>query len=164
MRVGYSGYGGIDGMPGKEWISIEGATTALLTMKAYAFETGTAIISYSFARTQTPECLGLKPFTGTFTTDVPESSVVDIGNIPRGKKDLQVNLYCEKDVDIQLYDIEDTSNFAGGKAIIGYCDTAGCNKAFWGITMAHKKILYTKIENMHIADMMATAVQKEMNT
>ena len=132
MRVGYSGYGGMDGMPGKEWISIEGVTTTLLTMKAYAFETGTARISYSFARTQTPECLGLKPFTGTFTTNVPESSVVEIGKIPRGKKNLQVNLYCEKDVDIQLYDIEDTSNFAAGKAIIGYCDTAGCNKGSLG--------------------------------
>ena len=50
-----------------------------------------------------------------------------------------MNLYCEKDVDIQLYDIEDTSKFAGGKAIIGYCDTAGCNKGFLGITMAQRR-------------------------
>ena len=92
MRVGYSGYGGTGGMPGKEWISVEGVTTTNLIMKAYAFETGTAIISYKFDRVQTSKCLGLTPFTGTFTLHVAKNSVVDIGEIPREKKNLQVNL------------------------------------------------------------------------
>ena len=91
MRVGYSGYGGTGGMPGKEWISVEGVTTTNLIMKAYAFETGTAIISYKFDRVQTSKCLGLTPFTGTFTLHVAKNSVVDIGEIPREKKNLQVN-------------------------------------------------------------------------
>ncbi len=132
MRIGYSGYGGTGGKPGKEWISIEGVSTTNLMMKAYAFETGTAVITYSFDRVQTSKCLGLTPFTGTFTLFVPKNNVVDIGEIPPHKKNLQVNLYSTKDVDIQLYDIENKTKFAEGKAIIGYCEAPGCNKGLLG--------------------------------
>jgi hypothetical protein len=132
MRVGYSGYGGTGGMPGKEWISVEGVSTTSLVMKAFAFEAGTAAVSYHFDREQSATCLGLQPFTGTFSMDVRKDSVVDVGIIPRGKKNLWVRLYAHADVDIQLYDTEDNSTFSEGKAIIGYCDTLNCNKGLLG--------------------------------
>ena len=131
MRVGYSGYGGMGGMPGKEWISVEGVSTTNLVMKAFAFEAGLAMVSYHFDREQSPECLGLQPFTGTFSMDVKKDGVVDVGTIPRGKKNLWVRLYAQTDVDIQLYDTEDRSKFSQGKAIVGYCE-GNCNKGLLG--------------------------------
>ena len=41
---------------------------------------------------------------------------MDIGEIPVGKKNLDVRLYSAKDVDVQLFDTGDTSAFAAGKA------------------------------------------------
>ena len=40
MRITYSGYGGVGGNPGKEFITIQGQTTTTLTMRAFAFEAG----------------------------------------------------------------------------------------------------------------------------
>ena len=48
-----------------------------------------------------------------------------------GKKNLEVRLNA-KDVDIQLYDTMDTSEFSEGKAIIAYCGTDACNKGALG--------------------------------
>ena len=63
---------------------------------------------------------------------VPQSAVVNIGLIPQGKKDLEVRLYAPSDVDVQLYDTENTTVFSEGTAIIGYCDQPGCNKGLLG--------------------------------
>ena len=132
MNVKYSGYGGTNNQPGKEYVLIDGKTAATLSMKAFAFEAGVAKVDYSWDRVQTKCCLGIAPCTGHFSMAVPKDATVNIGDIPKGKKDLRVQLYSEKDVDIQLYDLEDTSNFAEGKAIIGYCDTTGCNQGLLG--------------------------------
>ena len=132
MRIGYSGYGGINGKPGKEYITIEGKATTTLHMKAFAFEAGLAVVDYSWDRVQTACCLGIAPCTGQFSTSVPKDGTVNIGNIPRSKKNLRVQLYSPKDVDIQLYDVEDTTKFSEGKAIIGYCDANDCNKGILG--------------------------------
>ena len=132
MKLGYSGYGGVNGQPGKEYITIDGKTTTTLEMKAFAFQAGEALVDYSWERVQTPCCLGIAPCTGQFSMNVPKSASMTIGDIPRGKKNLRVQLFCEKDVDIQLYDLEDTSTFTEGKAIIGYCDTPNCNKGLLG--------------------------------
>ena len=74
-----------------------------------------------------------------------------------------MNLYCEKDVDIQLYDIEDTSKFAGGKAIIGYCDTAGCNKGFLGNNDGTQKDTIYKNRNYEYSGYDGDGRSKGMN-
>ena len=40
---------------------------------------------------------------------------MEIGEIPRGKKNLKIDLEADADVDIQLYDTEDTTKFPEGK-------------------------------------------------
>ena len=132
MRVGYSGYGGVGGKPGKEYITIEGKTSTSLLMKAYAFETGSAVVSYSWDRVQTGCCLGIAPCGGSFELQVNKEATANVGEIPVGKKDLEVRLYALEDVDIQLYDLLDVSSFTEGKAIIAYCDTDKCNKGLLG--------------------------------
>ena len=132
MRVGYSGYGGVAGKPGKEYITIEGETTTSLMMKAYAFQAGVAVVDYSWDRVQTGCCLGIAPCSGSFELQVNKDATVNVGDIPVGKKNLEVYLHALKDVDMQLYDVLDTSKFSEGRAIIAYCDTHSCNKGLLG--------------------------------
>lgn len=132
MKIGYSGYGGTNGKPGKEYILVEGKTSTTLQMKAFAFVAGVAIVDYSWDRVQTPCCLGIGPCTGEFKMQVPKDESVLIGSIPIIKKNLRVQLYSPVDVDLQLYDVEDKSTFTMGQAIIGYCETTGCNKGMLG--------------------------------
>eukprot|EP00619_Florenciella_sp_RCC1007_P003965 CAMPEP_0205920300 /NCGR_PEP_ID=MMETSP1325-20131115/10981_1 /ASSEMBLY_ACC=CAM_ASM_000708 /TAXON_ID=236786 /ORGANISM="Florenciella sp., Strain RCC1007" /LENGTH=1353 /DNA_ID=CAMNT_0053287977 /DNA_START=80 /DNA_END=4141 /DNA_ORIENTATION=- len=132
MTVSYSGYEGVDGQPGKEWITITGETSTALEMKAFAFEAGEALVEYEWDRVQTTCCLGTAACTGSFSSSISKGSTVDIGSIPTGKKNLRVDLECSSDVDIQLFDLEDTSSFSEGKAIIAYCEEDGCNKGALG--------------------------------
>ena len=74
----------------------------------------------------------MQPFAGTFTLDIEKNSVVNIGTIPRGKKNIWVRLYAHADLDIQLYDTEDNSTHSEGKAIVGYCSEKQCNKGLLG--------------------------------
>mmetsp|Transcript_40181 Transcript_40181/g.107699 ORF Transcript_40181/g.107699 Transcript_40181/m.107699 type:complete len:172 (-) Transcript_40181:122-637(-) len=91
-------------------------------MKAFAFEAGEALVEYEWDRVQTTCCLGTAACTGSFSSSIAKGGTVDIGSIPTGKKNLKVNLECSSDVDIQLFDLEDTSSFSDGKAIIAYCE------------------------------------------
>ena len=132
MVVQYSGYYGVNKNPGKEYIHIIGELTEDLSMKAFAFATGDAKIEYQWGKSQTGCCLGTAACTGSFSSPVPKGGVVTIGEIPRDKKNLRVELDAEQDVDIQLYDLEDTSTFSEGKAIIAYCEAKDCNKGALG--------------------------------
>ena len=133
MKVKYSGYDGVGGEPGKEYVQITGIMERNVEMKAFAYQAGRAVVHYTYDRTQTGCCLGYKACGGEFAANVMKNQAVDIGEIPRGKKNLDVRLYSAKDVDTQIFDVEDKSGFpAEGKAIIAYCDTAGCNKGALG--------------------------------
>jgi len=124
MSVSYSGYNGIDGQSGKEWIRITGETTRQIAMYAFAFEAGNAVVEYNFDRVQTACCLGVAACGGSFAAPIAQNSVVNIGEIPVGKKNLRVTLTSPADVDIQLYDLDDAGCAAsGGKAIIAYTET-----------------------------------------
>lgn len=90
MTVSYSGYEGVDGQPGKEWITITGETSTALEMKAFAFEAGDALVEYEWDRVQTTCCLGTAACTGSFSSSISKGSTVDIGSIPTGKKYLKV--------------------------------------------------------------------------
>jgi hypothetical protein len=124
MRVCYSGYGGVDGNAGKEFITITGELTANLKMKAFAFAAGDAVVNYEWARTQTGCCLGILPCTGEFTAEIAEHQTIDIGAIPPGKKQLSVRLSSDKDVDLQLWDVSEAARLtcSGGKPIIAYSE------------------------------------------
>jgi len=53
-----------------------------------------------------------------------QHGVGKIGSIPTGKGDLRVELVSDVDVDVQLYDTDDTSTFRGnGQAIVSYCSS-----------------------------------------
>lgn len=48
MNITWSGYNGIDGEKGHEYIHIEGNTTEMLVMKVYGYEAGNAEVTYSW--------------------------------------------------------------------------------------------------------------------
>eukprot|EP00966_Prymnesium_polylepis_P220854 5108034-Prymnesium_polylepis.1 len=79
MRITYSGYSGVGGAPGKEFITIQGKTATTLTMKAFAFEAGSATVNYKWGRVQTGCCMGVVSCKGTFTSSVRTNAYVTIG-------------------------------------------------------------------------------------
>jgi len=44
----YSGFGGVNGQPGNEFINIEGITNTELEMRVYGFTGGTSTVEYSY--------------------------------------------------------------------------------------------------------------------
>lgn len=98
----YSGWDGdqTSGGKGNEWITITGDTNRALTMKAFGYAAGNAVVTYSWA--QMPNCIDTG--SGTFTQAIERNATVDVGVIPAGKQNLRITLTSEKDVDIQLYD------------------------------------------------------------
>ncbi|GMH59657.1 hypothetical protein TL16_g02874 [Triparma laevis f. inornata] len=104
MQISYSGYYGVDGKMGFEYIRLEGEVKSPLIMKAFAFEAGDAKVSYEWGYTRTPTCLGILPLTGTMSSSVTKDTSVEIGEIIVGKKDLRITLTADKDVDVTLYD------------------------------------------------------------
>lgn len=134
MKVGYSGYYGVNGLYGKEWISVQGETSRRIAMYAFAFETGVAFVEYEWDRVQTACCLGVAACGGSFSQTIAQDQTVDIGEIPLDKKNLRVELSAgADDVDIQLFDLDDTACAnQGGQAIIAYSETTGCGKGSLG--------------------------------
>ena len=129
MHITYSGYGGVGGSPGKEFIRIDGEATRTLNLKAFAFEASDALVEYSWGRTQTPCCMATAACGGSLTLAVEEGASADVGEIPVGKKDLRVTLVesAGEDIDVQLYDLGDTSTWPGGAAIVAYCESSSGN-------------------------------------
>lgn len=141
MKVNYSGYGG-DGGKGKEYITIEGETTRAFSFKAYAFTTGSATVRYEWDNSQSACCLGTAICTGSFEANVAQLESVEIGTIPVGKRDLSIQLSSVSDVDIQLYDLDDTQPFAEGQAIVAFCVGESCNKGLLGSTSTEAAAQY----------------------
>ena len=115
MLIQYSGYYGVDKQPGKEYITIVGELTTDLMMKAFAFEVGNAKIEYEWGKSQTGCCMGTAPCGEHIHVSRSKERRGGIGEIPRGKKNLKIDLEADADVDIQLYDTEDTTKFPEGK-------------------------------------------------
>jgi len=116
MNIEYSGW-----FEGSEYIKITGMTTRNLQMKSYAYEVGTAEVKYSWSAS----CAGT-PFTNSITKNDKQL----VGTIPAGTQDVNIYLKSDngEDIDIQLYDLSDTSTFSEGAAIVAYCKTPStCN-------------------------------------
>jgi len=126
MLIKYSGFNGVNNLRGNEFIEIEGEVSTPLMMKAFAYESGNAVVKYSWTRSQSPCCTGTGKCGGSFSQFVQKEALVTVGEIPKGKKDVYISLSSEKDVDIQIYDLDDTSKYAEGQAIVAWCVTP-CN-------------------------------------
>ncbi|HIA01280.1 MAG TPA: hypothetical protein EYN66_05135, partial [Myxococcales bacterium] len=98
----YSGYNGDGTNLGHEWIKVNGATNRELVMKAYGFKSGDALVEYEWNAPPAGHCVDSG--SGSFSQAITKNATVDVGVIPKGKKNVKVTLTSEADVDIQIYD------------------------------------------------------------
>ncbi len=101
---GYNGDGTVSGL-GNEWIEIHGVTNRELTMKAFGYAAGDAVVEYGWETT--PDCGEVGE--GTFTQFVPWNATATVGEIPASKVGVHVELIAAggDDVDVQLIDALD---------------------------------------------------------
>ena len=66
---------------------------------------------------------------GTFSVNLTTpGQLVDVGTIPAGKWNVRVYLSATSDVDVQIFDADETSTFPEGKAPVAWCANAKtCN-------------------------------------
>jgi hypothetical protein len=100
IEICYSGYNGVGGEYGHEWIEVRGTTNRALVMKAYGYAAGDAQVDYSWQASE--DCVDTG--SGSFTQNIAHQAVVDVGVIPTGKTNLKIVLESDVDVDVQLYD------------------------------------------------------------
>jgi len=148
MEVEYSGYNGVNGQKGNEYITLDGDTPNDLAVGVLAYRTGTATVQYSWETTNTPCCLGEEACGGDFTAAIAYRDYVTIGEIPTGVLDLKIYLRADSDVDIQLYDADNTTVWREGQAIIAYCKISdtGCNRGILGNSKDHETAVYQGLE------------------
>ena len=96
----YSGYNGVDGQLGNEWIEIKGDTKRTMLMKAFGYAAGDADVTYSWKAVEGCVDSG----SGTFQQDIVKNDVVSVGIIPAGKTNIRIDLTSPEDVDVQLFD------------------------------------------------------------
>lgn len=106
----YSGYNGIGGNLGNEFIRISGVTNRVLVLKAFGYAAGNAVVEYGFEPTDTCNEKG----SGSFTQPMSKQEIVEIGEIARGKANVDIYLSSDSDLDVQL--------FAGDTVLVGWPD------------------------------------------
>lgn len=116
VTIEYSGYNGVNGKLGNEYIIISGTTKNSFEMKAFGYKAGFAEVKYSWAGKEgcssTPKDSG----NGDFKQEIKHQSIIKVGDIPKGVNNLLIKLKSDKDLDIQLYDKAD------GQAIVKWSD------------------------------------------
>lgn len=128
MTLSYSGYNGVNNNLGVEWIKIDSVTTTTLKLRAYAYNApGPATVSYSWGAAQSKCCLGQERCASSFERAIKDEGREVIGRIPVGTTNLIVELNSAEDLDIQVYDEGDTTDFDEGKAVVAWCGDKGCN-------------------------------------
>lgn len=100
ITIEYSGYNGVDGKLGHEYIEIKGNVTRPLVMKAFGYKSGDATVTYSY--TAVAGCVDTG--NGEFKQDVERHNVMTLGGIKGGKSNIRIQLKALNDLDIQLYD------------------------------------------------------------
>jgi M6 family metalloprotease-like protein len=103
VPITYSGYNGVDGEKGHEYIEVDGATPTTFTMKAFGYRSGYARINYSWKGKNNCEDSVLENGSGHFEQQVSRNAIELVGTIPKDIKNLEVNLTSSNDIDIQLY-------------------------------------------------------------
>jgi endonuclease I len=100
--IQYSGYNGVDGRPGNEFIEFGDATDRAYEMYAFGYAAGDATVSYSW--TGRSDCTSATSGSGSFQQDISQGNAVTVGILPAGLTDVFIRLESTKDVDVQLYD------------------------------------------------------------
>ena len=98
----YSGYNGVNGNPGDEWIRIEGDTNREVEMRVYGYQAGDAEVTYSWMATPTCNEIG----SGAFSQYIPHEDSVVVGEIAVDKINVSIELDAHQgmDLDMRLYD------------------------------------------------------------
>lgn len=103
MQICYSGYNGVGGEYGEEYIQINGDTDRDLMMSAYGYRSGQALVYYTYSAMPTCYEIG----EGEFSQTIKQDATVEVGTIPVGMVNVEVELetpYYWEDVDVQLWD------------------------------------------------------------
>lgn len=101
VKIQWSGWNGVGGKLGDEYIRLEGVTQNDYVMKVFGYRAGTVDVDYSWAGVSgEPAAEG----SGNFTKYVDVSSRIAIGTIPAGIANLAIDLTAENDLDIELWD------------------------------------------------------------
>lgn len=108
-EITYSGYNGVDGNKGYEYINVSGTTQVPMTMKAFGYQAGFATVNYSWSGKEGCDNSG----DGNFTQSITKDALTLVGEIPAGIPNVEIILMSENDLDIQLYD-------ADGIVIVGW--------------------------------------------
>ena len=106
----YSGFNGVNGERGNEWIRLNGVSNRELMMTAYGYNAGYAQVYYGWSATE--DCVDQG--SGAFSQPVDRYRTRVVGTIPAGKTNVSVSLDAESgaDIDIQL--------FAGREKIVAW--------------------------------------------
>jgi len=112
-NISYSGFNGVNGELGHEYIRVDGVTQSLLTMKAFGYKAGYATVEYSWTG---KEGCSSTSGEGNFTQSLNRSQLSLVGEIPEDIDNVYVSLESDKDLDIQLYG-------ADGTVIVGWKPT-----------------------------------------
>ena len=107
VPISYSGYNGVGGERGHEYIEVNGTTPTTMTMKAFGYKAGYATVNYSW--TGKEGCSIVQSGTGHFNQNIPNKDIALVGSIPKDIDKLEVNLTSDKDIDIQLYGVDGTA-------------------------------------------------------
>nr|ABY56067.1 phospholipase A1 [uncultured bacterium pFosPlaG] len=102
--IEYSGYNGDGTGSGHEYIKIYGTVDEPLTMKAFGYAAGTATVEYSWEGTENCTEGPARSGSGTFQQDITQNAVVEVGELPAGLTNVNIDLISDRDVDIQLFD------------------------------------------------------------
>jgi len=107
VNVTYSGYNGVNGEKGHEFIEVHGSTPTVMTMKAFGYKAGYATVNYSW--TGKEGCTSSESGEGNFTQTLEQNAISLVGTIPPHVNNVQINLTSETDLDIQLYGADGTA-------------------------------------------------------
>ncbi len=105
--VTYSGYDGVDGDRGNEYIEVEGSTPEAMTIKAFGYEAGFATVNYSW--TDKDNCHSAHLGSGSFTQGIVRNETTLVGTIPPSVRDVEITLQSQTDIDIQLFGADGTA-------------------------------------------------------
>lgn len=101
VNITYSGYNGLNGEKGHEFIEVDSSTPTAMTMKAFGYKAGYATVNYSW--TGKVDCTTSHEGNGTFQQEILHQATNLVGTIPPNIHNLEINLTSDKDLDIQLY-------------------------------------------------------------
>lgn len=102
VKITWSGWNGVGGSLGNEYIQINGTTANSFVMKAFGYQAGDVAVVYSWEGTggSGPAASG----TGKFSKKISLNDRATIGTIPQGIEDLYIQLTATADLDIELWD------------------------------------------------------------